>query len=274
LGKHVAAGAAFISNFALWNESGYFDASARSKPLLHLWSMGIEEQFYLFWPLLLWFAYRRSKNFLALTCLVALASCVINLLTVIREPVAAFYSPLSRFWELMIGSILAYLALHRPQNLQQYSGLRSLVGFLLIVTALLVLSDHSTFPGWWALLPTIGAFLVLSATPTAWFNRRVLSNRLLVWVGLISYPLYLWHWPLLYLLYLSDPASRLWRLAVVAFSILLVALTYLLIEKPIRRAKGARDSAPYLIAAVTLCGFIGLSCYLSDGFGFRLPEQI
>jgi len=273
LGKHVAAGAMFLSNFALWNESGYFDWSAHSKPLLHLWSLAIEEQFYLFWPPLLWLAYRRHKSFFALTCCIAIASFAINVGTVTRYSVAAYYSPLSRFWELMMGGILAYLVLHQPQYFPRYAGARSLAGLLLIGTALFVLGDDRAFPGWWALLPTIGAFMVLSATPTTWLNRYVLGNRWLVWIGLISYPLYLWHWPLLYLGYLVGSPSRWTRLGAVAASVLLAAMTYLLVEKPIRRAGRTGGSALYLAAGMALCGFLGLSIYLGGGFGFRLPQQ-
>jgi peptidoglycan/LPS O-acetylase OafA/YrhL len=272
LGKHVAAGAAFMSNFALWSESGYFDWSEHAKPLLHLWSLAIEEQFYLFWPLLLWLAYRRHNSFLGLTFLIALASFAINVGTVTRYPVAAYYSPLSRFWELMIGGILAYLVLHKPQYFPKYSGIRSLAGLLLIATALLFLKDDNAFPGWWALLPTLGTFLMLSATPSAWLNRHVLSNRLLVGFGLISYPLYLWHWPLLYLIYLVGSPSRWTKLIVLVVSVLLAAMTYLFIEKPIRRA-GRLNPALYLTAAMVACGCFGLSSYLSGGFGSRLPQQ-
>ncbi len=273
LGKHVAAGAVFISNFALWNESGYFDWSAHAKPLLHLWSLALEEQFYLFWPLLLWLAYRRHRNFLALTSFIALASFAINVETVTKYSVAAYYSPLSRFWELMIGGILAYLALHKPQYFPRYSGARSLAGLLLIAGALFFLGDDRAFPGWWALLPTIGAFLILSATPSTWFNRQVLGNRWMAAVGRISYPLYLWHWPLLYLTYLVSSSSRWTRLIVVVVSILLAAMTYLLIEKPIRRGGRTGGSAVYLVAGMALCGAFGLSIYSSGGFGFRLPQQ-
>jgi peptidoglycan/LPS O-acetylase OafA/YrhL len=273
LGKHVAAGAAFISNFALWNESGYFDWSAHSKPLLHLWSLAIEEQFYLFWPLLLWLVYRRLGNFLALTLFIALASFAINVGTVSKYSVAAYYSPLSRVWELMIGGILAYLVLHKPGCFSKYSGVRSLAGLLLIAAAAFFLGDDSAFPGWWALLPTIGAFLVLSAMPATWLNRHVLGNRWLVSVGLISYPLYLWHWPLLYLSYLVSSPSRWTRLIAVVVSVLLAAMTYLLIEKPIRRGGRTGGSALYLVAGMALCGSIGLSIYSSGGFGFRLPQQ-
>lgn len=273
LGKHVAGGAAFVSNFTLWSESGYFDVAAQSKPLLHLWSLGIEEQFYLFWPLLLWLAYRNHKNFLALTLLIALASFAINIWTVSSNPVAAFYSPLSRFWELMIGGILAYLVLHKPQYVSKYSGVQSLTGLLLIATSLFILRDDSTFPGWWALLPTVGTFLVLSAMPTAWLNRHVLSNRILVWVGLISYPLYLWHWPVLYLMSLVSVRSHISRLIAVSLSVVLAALTYLMIEKPIRRSKAMGRNVGFLIAGMTACGIFGLSSLVSGGLGFRLPQQ-
>jgi peptidoglycan/LPS O-acetylase OafA/YrhL len=272
LGKHVAAGAVFLANFALWNESGYFDWSAHSKPLLHLWSLAIEEQFYLFWPPLLWLAYRRHKSFFALTCCIAIASFAINVGTVTRYSVAAYYSPLSRFWELMVGGILAYLVNHEPQYFSRYAGARSLAGLLLVGTALFFLGDDRAFPGWWALLPTVGAFLVLSAKPTTWLNRHVLGNRWLVWIGLISYPLYLWHWPLLYLGYLVGSPSVRTRLAGVAASVLLAAMTYLLVERPIRRA-GRTRAALYLVVGMALCAFLGLSIYLGSGFGFRLPQQ-
>lgn len=273
LGKHVASGAAFLSNFTLWTESGYFDQTAPAKPLLHLWSLAIEEQFYLCWPLLLWLAYRNHRNFLALTLLIALGSFAVNIWTVSSSPVAAFYSPLSRFWELMIGGILAYLSLHKPQYVSRYPDGRSLAGLLCIAVALFVLRDDSKFPGWWALLPTVGTFLVLSAWPNAWLNRHVLSNRIFVWIGLISYPLYLWHWPVLFLISLVSVPSRTSRMIAVVLSVVLAALTYLLIEKPIRRSRALGRSAGFLMAGMAACGIYGLSALASDGFGFRLPKQ-
>jgi peptidoglycan/LPS O-acetylase OafA/YrhL len=274
LGKYVAAGAAFISNFTLWNESGYFDTSAHSKPLLHLWSLAIEEQFYLFWPLLLWLAYRRHSSFLALTLFIAISSFAINVWSVTSNPVAAYYSPLSRFWELMIGGVLAYVVLHQPEYFRRHSEARSAAGLLLIAAALLLLRDDRMFPGWWALMPTVGTFLILSALPTTWLNRHILGNRWLVWIGLISYPLYLWHWPLLYLSYLISLPSRWSRLVAVLASVLLAAMTYLFIERPIRRAGQLRASASYLVTGMALCGVLGLSIYFGDGFGFRLPPQL
>lgn len=97
LGKHIAAGAGFISNFTLWNEAGYFDNSAETKPLLHLWSLGIEEQFYIVWPLFLWFAWKRKFSLLTITIVVAVASFVLNVNGIKQDMVATFYSPQTRF---------------------------------------------------------------------------------------------------------------------------------------------------------------------------------
>jgi peptidoglycan/LPS O-acetylase OafA/YrhL len=113
LGKHTVAGAGFISNFILWNEAGYFDNSAETKPLLHLWSLGVEEQFYIFWPLLLWFAWKHKFSLLTLTILVALASFVLNIKGIKHDMVATFYSPQTRFWELLCGSLLSWITVYK-----------------------------------------------------------------------------------------------------------------------------------------------------------------
>ncbi len=236
LGKHLASGAAFVSNFTLWNESGYFDAAADSKPLLHLWSLAIEEQFYIIWPILLGLVWRRKRGFLLVTLLVGLASFGVNIGSIAHQPHAAFYSPLSRFWELMIGGVLAYLSLHRPDLLRPYAGIRATAGLLLIAAGIVFLTKDAKFPGYWALLPTIGAFLIISAGAETWPNRRILSSRPFIWIGLISYPLYLWHWPILVFsklvkgLILSTPE----RFIAIAASIVMAYLTYELLEKPLR----------------------------------------
>ena len=114
LGKHVAGSAAFVSNFVLWNEAGYFDKAAETKPLLHIWSLGIEEQFYIVWPLLLYLTWRFRTATLALLLLLLLGSFVLNVHAVGIDPAADFFSPLTRFWELMAGAVLAYLSLYPP----------------------------------------------------------------------------------------------------------------------------------------------------------------
>ncbi len=235
-GKHLFSGAAFLSNFALLRESGYFDASGEMDPFHHLWSLAVEEQFYILWPLLLGLVWKRRWNFLLMTLVVAASSFAFDISTLGTDAAVAFYSPLSRFWELMIGGVLAYLSLHKPHLLKQRPQWMSAVGGLLLVLGFAFISPRSDFPGWLTLLPTLGAFLLMGAGPGAWLNRLVLSRKALVWFGLISYPLYLWHWPLLVFARvhaLGDP-TLLERVLVVGLSIALAWGTYQFLEKPVR----------------------------------------
>ncbi len=274
LGKHIAAGAGFVSNLVLWNEAGYFDNASYTKPLLHLWSLGIEEQFYVFWPLLLGLVWKRRLNFLAITILIGVASFAVNVFTASSNQVADFYSPLSRFWELMMGGMLAYLTLHKPHHLPTNTNIQSMLGLLLIIIAAAIIDQQRAFPGWWALLPTSGAFLLISAQPTAWANRYLLGNRVMVWIGLISYPLYLWHWMILSFLRITEsgilPIHI--RIAAVLASLFLAWLTYWAIERPVRfKLKGNRTMVT-LCLLLSLIAFIGFNTYQRDGLGFRMME--
>lgn len=274
LGMHIAAGAGFVSNLVLWDEAGYFDKASDTKPLLHLWSLGIEEQFYIFWPLLLGVVWKYRLNFLITTLGIAVASFLLNIFTVSDNPVAGFYSPLARFWELMIGGVLAYLILHKPQHLPRNTHWQSTVGLLLIVIAILSIDKDRAFPGWWALLPTMGAFLMISAQPTAWANRYLLGNRLLVWIGLISYPLYLWHWAILSFLRINESGVLSVEVRVVAVlaSFFLAWLTYWVIERPIRYKTRGQWKVVVLCVLLALIGFVGFNTFQRDGLSFRLMK--
>lgn len=285
LGKHVAGGAGFVSNLVLWSESGYFDNVSETKPLLHLWSLGVEEQFYLFWPLLVWAAYKLRFNLLFVACVVAGISFALNLAQYREVPVQAFYSPLTRFWELLAGSILAYCVYSHPvdggqrneagfaRKVWQRIGSTgwSVVGAVLIIFAVVRMSAGQPFPGYWALLPVLGAVLVIAAGKDAWFNRVVLSNRLLVWFGLISYPLYLWHWPLLSFARIvqSQDPGRMARVAAVVAAIVLAWLTYRLVEQPVRRNVVSKTIPAVLLLLMALTGLTGFSVYHLDGVPSR-----
>ena len=195
LSSDVFASAAFAANFALMLQSGYFDIESAKKPLLHLWSLGIEEQFYLAWPLVLIIAARWRLRWLEIAGGIALASFAMNVALVGHDPVATFYLPVTRAWELLVGAVLA-LAWARVDQSGTASNRRATIGLALIVLAAAVLNVDRAFPGWWALLPIAGSALLLSA-PASWVNRTLLGWPPVVWIGLISYPLYLWHWPLL-----------------------------------------------------------------------------
>lgn len=250
LGKHLAGGAAFVSNIVLLFESGYFDTSAQAKPLLHLWSLGIEEQFYIFWPLLLWIFWKARLNVFVGAAVLASASFVLGVNGMRDAQTMTFFSPITRFWELLAGGLLAYAqrgelsaGLRFPPFLRRLyfvscwinaPNTKAALGGLLIVTGLTVISEHKPFPGWRALLPVLGAVLMISAGGSAWINRAVLSNRLMVWIGLISFPLYLWHWPLLSFMHILNADNRAGRMLAVVVSVALAWLTFVFVEKPLR----------------------------------------
>jgi peptidoglycan/LPS O-acetylase OafA/YrhL len=243
VGKHTVAGAAFMSNLLLWHQSGYFDASAQSKPLLHLWSLGIEEQFYILWPLLLVLFWKRTKRILVVICLLALTSFFLNVILVGRVPSLIFYLPITRVWELLIGGALAQSTLQRGAvRSPMVNNLFAAIGSLLIAVSLALISESRAFPGWWALLPTLGTALVIGAGSQAWVNRKLLSAPACVFIGLISYPLYLWHWPILVYLKLivdsdfalSPTRLKLLKVGALAISGVLAWATWRFWESPIR----------------------------------------
>lgn len=294
LGKNIAAGAGFVSNFLLWSESGYFDSAAELKPLLHLWSLGIEEQFYIAWPLLLWAVARLRLNTLTVIVVVASLSFMLNIASVGDNAIAAFYSPLTRCWELLLGAIVAYGLIRKElfsgciDRLQGWlarilfehpahcspvamrTGV-SLLGLAAIVAGFWVINRTRSFPGYWALLPTLGAALLIASGPNAWVNRKILSASVLVWFGLISYPLYLWHWPLLSFLKIVEgetPSPGI-RTAAVGTAILLAWLTYRLVEKPVRFGLKGRSVTIVLTLLMLGLGFLGYNTYKRDGLEFR-----
>lgn len=257
LGRHVAAGAGFVSNIVFWREAGYFDAAAELKPLLHLWSLGVEEQYYLVWPLLLFLFRKDARRMLGMVAALALVSFAANVWLLGER--AAFYLPLTRFWELLAGGLLVLTA----RTGSGYSNAKAIAGTGLLALTFGLLHAERDFPGWWALLPVAGTALLISAGPSAWINHQVLANRAMVYVGLISYPLYLWHWPLLSYVRIvhgdEPPASLRW--ALLAASVALSVLTYELIEKKIRFAQRPairRVSFPALAACMALLGTCGL----------------
>lgn len=253
LGKHVVASAAFIQNFVLWNEAGYFDTRSTLKPLLHIWSLGIEEQFYIVWPLLLWIGWKRNVNLFSLTLAIAIISFASSILLLNNHPGAAFYFPIPRFWELLIGAALAHAMLYQPHRFKRFADFRSIAGIAMLAWSLIEISN-TNFPGWQALVPTIGTALVISAGEDALPNRFLLSQRPMVWVGLISYPLYLWHWPLLAFSRIvagNDLPSRV-RLAILITSVLLSWATFTLIERPIRNRKYLAKRAAVLLCCTSL----------------------
>lgn len=277
LGRHILAGAGFVANLVFWSEVGYFDTDADLKPLLHLWSLGVEEQFYIFWPILLWACWKQRLSVFKTVAIVTGLSFVLSVVLTVTHPSAAFYMPLSRAWELGAGSLIAIAHGGRARlgfvsGLSKVGGVQlSAVGLALIIGASLILDKSSPFPGWLALLPVCGTCLVLLSAESAFVNARLLASRPAVWIGLISYPLYLWHWVLLSFLRIETGAEAAvgMRIFMVLLSLALAAVTYLLIERPIRATAIRGWKVPALAASMVCLAVIGAIAASSGGFASR-----
>ncbi len=300
LGKHIAAGAAFLSNFILWSEAGYFDNAAKMKPLLHLWSLGIEEQFYIIWPFIVWLTWKLKFNIIIMLLAVIGPSFILNLYIVTDDQVAAFYSPQTRFWELLCGGLLASLNFYKidvqnkiapilgkalEQNkhtlrLKQTDNLLPNVlaslAMLLLILGLIHIRKTVDFPGTWALLPVMSAMLFILAGPTAYINRKILANKICVWFGLISFPLYLWHWLLISFAHIIEPGhlSNLKLLSLVAVSILLSWGTYIFAEKPVRFGNHKSLKTGTLIIGMIIIGGLGYIIHADNGYPLRQVNKL
>jgi len=267
LARNILASALFSANLMLLSEVGYFDVAAHLKPLLHLWSLGIEEQFYLVWPLLLW-SLPRTRLLLA-TGVILAASFLLNIVMIADHPAETFYLPFTRAWELMAGAALAQAS----RIDKRHSNLFAAVGIAAIALSLFWINAKTSFPGWAAAFPVAGATLLIRSEGSL-FNRIVLSNHSAVNLGLISYPLYLWHWPLLVfaeLIKFDKPLTDLERGLVIGLAFLLAWLTYKLVERPIRSGRRINFAKPLAacMAAIAVTAFAPAA-----GYGPTIPDRI
>lgn len=260
LGKHVSAGTVFAQNFVFWKESGYFDKAAELKPLLHLWSLAVEEQFYIVFPLLLVLLWKKPRILLPSMIILLIASFVGNMVMSLQSPETDFYLTPYRGWEFLGGSLLAWWHYDRghEEEVPRYREALSWVGALLLGLGMGLLEKHQPYPGWRAILPVAGTLLLMEGGKGAWVNRKILSHPAVVWVGLISYPLYLFHWPALSFVHIvkgeKAPAAMIW--AALGVALLLTLLTYYFIEKRIRHHKSLK-TVPLLVTAFLLTGILG-----------------
>ena len=272
LGDNLFGGAFFFANFVQLRGQDYFAPDAATNPLLHLWSLGIEEQFYIFWPLLLAVLHSSRMRMIAIAG-ITIASLAANLALVGDHQAIAFYSPATRAWELLAGALLARPTISDGAILGKIpDNIKGWLGLLLIALAIAFLDSTSKYPGWAALLPVSGAVLLLDARGSQ-VNRLLLSNRFMIFVGLVSYPLYLWHWPVLtYLRIVRDTVPTfLEKDLAVGLSFVLAWATYSLIERPIRQMRNAVIGlAPAMISLAA----IGLLTTLGSGFDFRFPPDV
>lgn len=281
LGESTLATLLFIANIFFWSETGYFAIEAKSTPLLHMWSLGVEEQFYLFFPLLLAFVHRfRAKlNLVVVLWLGFFISLALSVFLVYLKPSFTFYNLPTRAWELLAGSLLAIHLANKQSEVRSKhaNNIIGSVGLALIIGTVLLLDEKQVFPGALAVPPVLGACLIIyaGASQKQWVGQ-LLSSSPLVWVGLISYSLYLWHWPItVFIEFLIDEAWTPYL--IVTVSILFAWGSYIFVETPFRQRRIGKDRAalfittlgftsPVIVAAIIIIHHAGLSN--------RLPEVV
>jgi peptidoglycan/LPS O-acetylase OafA/YrhL len=257
LARHAYYAIAFVLNFRLMQEAGYFDVASSAKPLLHLWSLSVEEQFYLVWPVVLLGARRLRVDAGIVIVVLGVASLAFGAHLAARSADALYYHPLARGWELLVGASVAWWHGRRggvlPAVLEPRSArnMLSVAGSVLIAWALFTFDEHALYPGPSMIAPLLGVAALIACGRGAIVNRA-LAAKPLVLVGLISYPLYLWHWPLLSFVRIAESGRPPgWLLLTAALlSVLLAWGTYAWIERPIRHGWARRRVVPVLTGAM------------------------
>lgn len=279
--QSLIAVSAFSSNVLFWKEANYFDTAAELKPLLHTWSLAVEEQYYLFFPILLMVLWKVGKQAVMPFVLVTLiASLVLAEIGVRTAPTATFYLLPTRAWELLIGAVAALLlrgqqdaGTHAPMG-----GWLSLAGLGLILASLFTFDKETPFPGLHALIPTLGATLIILFARESNLVGKWLGSRLLVGIGLLSYSAYLWHQPL-FAFARSGNTAHPGSFTFAALTLATMALAYLswrFVEAPFRDRSRIGRSAIFSMAAMGMVMFsaLGVHGHLQDGNLGRYTEGV
>ncbi|MFL5014087.1 acyltransferase family protein [Rhizobium sp.] len=267
------------ANFLFWFKSGYFAPEAGEVPLLHLWSLAVEEQYYMFFPLLVMFMCKRQRNWLfAALVVIACASLAYSEWASRAFPSANFYLLPSRAWEFLVGSICSLLEM---KGQKRGSNPLSLLGFCMIAFSVFYFDETSAIPSTLALVPVVGTMFVLLFAQQGTLVAALLSTRVFITVGKISYSVYLWHQALFAFARIRsiDPPPITEMAVLACFSLVLGYLSWRFVEQPFRRSRhrllpsrrGLAASASVILAALTAFGLYG---HDTRGIPWRLPEPI
>jgi peptidoglycan/LPS O-acetylase OafA/YrhL len=290
LGKSAIAQTLLVANFYFWRTTNYFGGANEEKPLLHTWSLAVEEQFYLFFPLLLLLlfrfpGFRRPGRLIGLMLAGAAISLALAMWGVTHQPFATFFLLPTRVWELLCGAIIAALpATAIPQSRWLREG-GSWLGLAAILTPVWLYNEKTLFPGLAALPPCLGTAMLIWANganaagppPAQTLPARILSLRAVVFIGLISYSLYLWHWPVIAFsdYWKTAPFSSLTRWSFVLASFGLAVLSWRFVETPFRKRRAfSKRKWVYstALASSFLMLILGSAFVLYSGFPHRLDK--
>lgn len=281
LSKSIIYVSGYLANVFFWLEyGGYFSGATQEAPLLHTWSLAVEEQFYVFWPVFILLTFKlfgaRKSIYLtlAMTLIAVGLSEYANKITV----GASYYLLPTRAYELMIGALLALSWNILPNPGQRTSDALSITGLLMILYSAITLTKEDSFPGLNALFPTLGTALIIFSFRThKGIVNKILSNKICVFIGLISYSLYLWHWPIIVLInYMNIELNVVTRTLLVFFAIMIGYLSYRFVEKPLRSTKLSDVKAvgfSYVLPSVVLV-ICSATVLLNDGFKSRFSDKV
>ena len=273
-GKSLIAVPLFSSNILFWQSSGYFAQDSETITLLHTWSLAVEEQFYLFFPLLMIFLWRfGSKTLLAIMLLIGVSSLLFSEYAWRNIPDANFYLIFSRAWELLIGVFAAFhLFYQKPKHSLVLSQALSLIGLILIIFSIGFFNKGTPFPSLYALAPTVGAALIITFCQKGNVVHKLLSNKVMVGIGLISYSTYLWHFPLFVYarMILDEPSLTIMGLLSIVACVM-GFISWRFIEKPFRDKNNFSKKTIFIFSIIVslVVIFIGATLIYLEGAEYR-----
>lgn len=274
LAKHTFSSINFFSNIVYWRESGYFDTDSHNKALLHTWSLSVEWQFYLIFPIVVELLYKikKSRKFL-LTFLVlgTILSFILSVVITAKNPSAGFFLLPTRAWEMLIGGLIFFI----PKEKVPYKKPLELVGFLLIAISCYIFSSNTLWPSYNAILPVLGTFFILLAHQQ---DSIFTKGFIFQWLGNNSYSIYLWHWPIVFFLhYFYKNDDYIFIISGIVLSIILGWLSYTYIENPSRKklSKLSKVKAYIIwILAIFILSTISICIFKLDGIKNRFSTKI
>jgi peptidoglycan/LPS O-acetylase OafA/YrhL len=279
-GKSLVATTLFTSNYYFMSQSSYFSPSVDMEPLLHTWSLAVEEQFYLLFPVVLILIHRflRSYYLNAISSL-AVLSLALSIALVSKDPTGAFYSSPARAWELLVGAVLALGTLPTIQK-RGISESLGIVGLASVIGSAILFNPSTPFPGLFALVPTLGAALIIySGMQHRTIVATVLGSRVPVFFGLISYSLYLWHWPLIVFsrLFIGHDLGKIQKISLLIVCVIISTLSWRFVERPWRRTGGMMGWARLrgvATAVMAIACLVGLVVVRSHGLPGRFSAGV